>query len=79
MVRSLALRTMGCLRVEKIIEYLCDPLSQCLKVCLFVVEIGTTFLVGKVADFADFTLLTYGLGFASLRGEDRRHLRRQAL
>jgi len=31
LVRSLALRTMGCLRVEKILEYLCDPLSACLK------------------------------------------------
>ncbi|KAG8944029.1 beta-adaptin [Tulasnella sp. 424] len=31
LVRALAIRTMGCLRAEKIIDYLCDPLSKCLK------------------------------------------------
>ncbi|EGN94693.1 hypothetical protein SERLA73DRAFT_171137 [Serpula lacrymans var. lacrymans S7.3] len=31
LVRALAIRTMGCLRAEKIIDYLCDPLQRCLK------------------------------------------------
>ena len=31
MIRALAIRTMGCIRVEKITEYLCEPLSRCLK------------------------------------------------
>jgi AP-1 complex subunit beta-1 len=29
--RALAVRTMGCIRVEKITEYLCEPLRKCLK------------------------------------------------
>ncbi|EIM84384.1 Adaptor protein complex beta subunit [Stereum hirsutum FP-91666 SS1] len=31
LVRALAIRTMGCIRVEKIIDYLCDPLQKCLR------------------------------------------------
>ena len=31
MIRALAIRTMGCIRVEKITEYLCEPLSRCLR------------------------------------------------
>ncbi|XP_065176456.1 AP-1 complex subunit beta-1-like [Sycon ciliatum] len=31
LVRALAVRTMGCIRVDKITEYLCDPLRKCLK------------------------------------------------
>ena len=31
LIRALAVRTMGCIRVEKITEYLCDPLAKCLK------------------------------------------------
>ncbi|KAH7922518.1 Adaptor protein complex beta subunit [Leucogyrophana mollusca] len=31
LVRALAIRTMGCLRAEKIIDYLCDPLQRSLK------------------------------------------------
>jgi AP-1 complex subunit beta-1 len=31
LVRALAIRTMGCLRAEKIIDYLCDPLQRALK------------------------------------------------
>ena len=30
LVRALAIRTMGCLRAEKIIDYLCNPLQKCL-------------------------------------------------
>ena len=32
LIRALAVRTMGCIRVDKITEYLCDPLHRCLKV-----------------------------------------------
>mmetsp|Transcript_8122 Transcript_8122/g.21661 ORF Transcript_8122/g.21661 Transcript_8122/m.21661 type:complete len:927 (-) Transcript_8122:280-3060(-) len=31
LIRALAVRTMGCIRVDKITEYLCDPLGRCLK------------------------------------------------
>jgi vesicle coat complex subunit len=31
LIRALAVRTMGCIRVEKITEYLCEPLRHCLK------------------------------------------------
>lgn len=34
LVRALAVRTMGCIRVDKITEYLCEPLRKCLKVGL---------------------------------------------
>ena len=32
LVRALAVRTMGCIRVDRITEYLCDPLQRALKV-----------------------------------------------
>lgn len=32
LIRALAVRTMGCIRVDKITEYLCEPLRHCLKV-----------------------------------------------
>ena len=31
LIRALAVRTMGCIRVDKIVEYLCEPLRKCLK------------------------------------------------
>eukprot|EP01035_Chromulina_nebulosa_P018467 gene18467-24177_t len=31
LIRALAIRTMGCIRVEKITEYLCEPLNRCLR------------------------------------------------
>mmetsp|Transcript_17959 Transcript_17959/g.33167 ORF Transcript_17959/g.33167 Transcript_17959/m.33167 type:complete len:932 (+) Transcript_17959:194-2989(+) len=31
LIRALAIRTMGCIRVDKITEYLCDPLRRALK------------------------------------------------
>lgn len=31
LIRALAIRTMGCIRVDKIIDYLCDPLKKALK------------------------------------------------
>ena len=30
-IRDLAVRTIGCIRVDKITEYPCDPLRKCLK------------------------------------------------
>jgi vesicle coat complex subunit len=32
LIRALAIRTMGCLRVDKIMDYLTEPLRKCLKV-----------------------------------------------
>ena len=29
-MRALAVRTMGCIRVERITEYLCDSLKECI-------------------------------------------------
>lgn len=31
LIRALAIRTMGCLRADKILDYICDPLRKCLK------------------------------------------------
>jgi AP-1 complex subunit beta-1 len=31
LIRALAVRTMGCIRVERITEYLCEPLRRCLR------------------------------------------------
>ncbi|KAJ1440491.1 adaptin N terminal region-domain-containing protein [Ochromonadaceae sp. CCMP2298] len=31
LIRALSIRTMGCIRVDKITEYLCEPLAKCLK------------------------------------------------
>jgi hypothetical protein len=39
LIRALAVRTMGCIRVDKITEYLCDPLHRTLKVS-DMIEIG---------------------------------------
>ena len=51
LIRALAVRTMGCIRVDKITEYLCEPLRKCLKVkCSFVCNcLGDmdTFLSGR--------------------------------
>ena len=33
LIRALAVRTMGCIRVDKITDYFCEPLRKCLKVC----------------------------------------------
>ena len=34
LVRALAIRTMGCIRVDKMVDYLGEPLRKCLKVTL---------------------------------------------
>ncbi|KAI9506796.1 Ap2 clathrin Adaptor core with Cd4 Dileucine peptide Rmeikrllse Q To E mutant [Coemansia spiralis] len=31
LIRALAIRTMGCLHVQEVLDYLCDPLRKCLK------------------------------------------------
>lgn len=31
LIRALAIRTMGCLRADKILDYVCDPLRKCLR------------------------------------------------
>ncbi|EFP82964.2 uncharacterized protein PGTG_09932 [Puccinia graminis f. sp. tritici CRL 75-36-700-3] len=31
LIRALSIRTMGCLRAEKILDYVCDPLRKCLQ------------------------------------------------
>ena len=31
LIRALAVRTMGCIRVDRIVEYLCEPLRKCLR------------------------------------------------
>ena len=31
LIRALAVRTMGCIRVDKITEYMCEPLRKCLR------------------------------------------------
>ena len=33
LIRALAVRTMGCIRVDEITDYFCEPLKKCLKVC----------------------------------------------
>lgn len=35
LIRALAIRTMGCLRVDKIMDYLTEPLRKCLKVYIY--------------------------------------------
>jgi len=30
LIRALAIRTMGCIRVDKILDHLCEPLRKCL-------------------------------------------------
>lgn len=40
LIRSLAIRTMGCLRVEKITAYIMDPLKKSLAVCLICTSTG---------------------------------------
>jgi hypothetical protein len=48
LIRALAVRTMGCIRVDKITEYLCDPLQRCLKASIFLLS------------FSVFVFLTLG-------------------
>ena len=38
LIRALAIRTMGCLRVDEITNYLCEPLRKCLRVIILVIK-----------------------------------------
>ena len=38
LIRALAVRTMGCIRVDKIADYFCDPLRRCLRVRLTIIS-----------------------------------------
>lgn len=48
LIRALSVRTMGCIRVDRITEYLCEPLRRCLQdeVCLLV-----SFFISKDTTF----------------------------
>lgn len=46
LIRALAVRTMGCIRVDKITEYLCEPLRKCLKVWSLHIDEWMTALQG---------------------------------
>ncbi|KAJ2992624.1 hypothetical protein HDV02_002958 [Globomyces sp. JEL0801] len=39
LIRALAIRTMGCLRADKIVDYLCDPLKKALRVYIKVIDL----------------------------------------
>ena len=60
LIRALAVRTMGCIRVDKITEYLCEPLRKCLKVN------------GCLALFVYVTWMVIILGRRSVREKDSR-------
>jgi hypothetical protein len=73
LVRALALRTMGCIRVEKILEYFCDPLAAALKVRQIAFNLASRFRL--LCDYLlwmelDCSRLVSSVGPASLRGED---------
>jgi hypothetical protein len=58
LIRALAVRTMGCIRVDKITEYLCDPLLKTLRVRVCV----RAFCVLRVCPVASFVACSCGWG-----------------
>ncbi|KAL6754541.1 adaptin N terminal region-domain-containing protein [Haematococcus lacustris] len=60
LIRALALRTMGCIRVEKISEYLCGPLSLGLKDTDPYVRKTAAVCVAKLFDISQFQVETHG-------------------
>lgn len=54
LIRALALRTMGCIRVDSITEYLCDPLDRCLKDADPYVRKTAAVCVAKLYDINSF-------------------------
>lgn len=46
LIRALAVRTMGCIRVEKITEYLCEPLRKALRDEVYMLHSSTSFVLG---------------------------------
>lgn len=51
LIRALAVRTMGCIRVDKITEYLCDPLQRTLKVVALQHSREVCYISGDVKGF----------------------------
>ncbi|KAJ2315344.1 beta-adaptin [Coemansia sp. RSA 2705] len=50
LIRALAIRTMGCLHVEEVLDYLCDPLRKCLSDSNPYVRKTAAICVAKVYD-----------------------------
>ncbi|KAJ1798903.1 beta-adaptin [Coemansia sp. RSA 2399] len=50
LIRALAIRTMGCLHVQEVLDYLCDPLNKCLKDSNPYVRKTAVMCVAKVFD-----------------------------
>ncbi|KAJ2778447.1 beta-adaptin [Coemansia interrupta] len=50
LIRALAIRTMGCLHVQEVLDYLCDPLRKCLKDSNPYVRKTAVMCVAKVYD-----------------------------
>ncbi|KAJ2726556.1 beta-adaptin [Coemansia sp. Benny D115] len=50
LIRALAIRTMGCLHVQEVLDYLCDPLRKCLKDSNPYVRKTAVMCVAKVFD-----------------------------
>ena len=56
LIRALAVRTMGCIRVDKITEYLCDPLQRALVVSFTIsIELAFDFCALLIARSKLFT------------------------
>lgn len=60
MIRALAVRTMGCIRVDKITEYLCEPLRKCLRDDDPYVRKTAAVCVAKLYDISS-SMVTYQL------------------
>ena len=52
LIKALAIRSMGCIRVDKITEYLCGPLAKCLKDSDPYVRKTAAICVAKLADIS---------------------------
>ena len=52
LIKALAIRSMGCIRVDKITEYLCGPLAKCLKDQDPYVRKTAAICVAKLADIS---------------------------
>lgn len=61
LIRALSIRTMGCLKVEKIFDYLMDPLKKCLKDDDPYVRKTSALCVGKLFDLNPSTAIDNGL------------------
>lgn len=66
LIRALAVRTMGCIRVDKITEYLCDPLQRCLKVDLVLVYSLLMLAIGTFSWSWTSGIYNYVLQFSPL-------------